>query len=936
MTMLKPWRELVSPHSDVLRGTFLQSEFAADISRVYSRTATEEYQNPTLFFQRTFITEGMKQLLHSVLQRLSGQGGDPVIQLQTAFGGGKTHTLLAVYHLATAQCTASEMPGVPALLDAAGLTELPRARMAVIDGIRMSPNQPLRHEDCDVRTLWGELAWQLGGREGFALVADSDRAGTSPGKDILEELLRRAAPCVVLMDEVVAYLRQFSETPLTGGTFASNLSFMQALTEAMKGIPNAVLLASLPESKTETGDMNGQRALEALSHTFGRVQALWKPVGAEEAFEVVRRRLFAEVQDQGQADAVCRAFADFYVENAAYFPQETQESHYAARLRAAYPIHPEVFDRLYEDWSTLDHFQRTRGVLKFMAKVIHRLWKDNNSDPLIMPGSLPLYDTGTRADIIYYLPPGWDPVVDKDIDGETAQPAQLDVDNPRFGNVQSCRRVARTIFLGSAPSGTLSSGNLYRGIDEKRILLGSALPSAPLAVFRDSLLRLQDKLYYLNVANDKFWFNVRPNLRREMEDRKGRYDLEQTLPFMRDALRRALRKGMFAAVHIFAPGSDIADDEQLRLVVLPPQDAYSKTVGNNALTAAQTILEKRGDVPRQNRNRLIFLAPEYDAIPRLVDLIKSCLAWQSIIKDSTEERLVLDTLQIKNARKNAESALQIAGCAVMEAFRWLLVPYCGKSNLGDILWEKLALPSGTTNLMEEIERQLRDNELVIESWAPVHLHTELKNWFWTNGDTKKKALEVWQAFCNYLYLPRLSSRGVFVQTINAGSGSRDFFGLAQAMKEDSFLGFSFGKACLVTLDASLLLISPEKAINHELREPPEIKGLDKPEPVLPPPGGKDTNGKGPDKTPGGDGSKKTEPLRRFVGSVSIDPMAAKMQTQDIINEVISCLFQHPGSKVQLTLEITAETDAQGGFNDATLRAVRENSRTLHFKFAEFE
>ena len=502
--------------------------------------------------------------------------------------------------------------------------------------------------------------------------------------------------------------------------------------------------------------------------------------------------------------------------------------------------------------------------------------------------------------------------------------------------MQSCRRVARTIFLGSAPSGTLSSGNLYRGIDEKRILLGSALPSAPLAVFRDSLLRLQDKLYYLNVANDKFWFNVRPNLRREMEDRKGRYDLEQTLPFMRDTLRRALRKGMFAAVHIFAPGSDIADDEQLRLVVLPPQDAYSKTVGNNALTAAQAILEKRGDVPRQNRNRLIFLAPEYDAIPRLVELIKSCLAWQSIIKDSTEERLVLDTLQIKNARKNAESALQIAGCAVMEAFRWLLVPYCGKSNLGDILWEKLALPSGTTNLMEEIERQLRDNELVIESWAPVHLHTELKNWFWTNGDTEKKALEVWQAFCNYLYLPRLSSRGVFVQTINAGSGSRDFFGLAQAMKEDSFLGFSFGKACLVTLDASLLLISPEKAINHELREPPEIKGLDKPEPVLPPPGGKDTNGKGPDKTPGEDGSKKTEPLRRFVGSVSIDPMAAKMQTQDIINEVISCLFQHPGSKVQLTLEITAETDAQGGFNDATLRAVRENSRTLHFKFAEFE
>ena len=228
---LKPWRELVTPHNDVLRGTFQQSEFAADISRVHAGTAAEEYQDPAVFFQRTFITEGMKQLLHSVLARLSGKGGEPVIQLQTAFGGGKTHTLLVVYHLATSTCPPSDMPGVPALLDDAGLTKLPRARIAVIDGIAMSPNQPAVHEGLSVHTIWGELAWQHGGAEGYAMVADSDKAGTSPGKDILEKLLKSAAPCIILMDELVAYIRQFSETPLTGGTFSSNLSFMQALTE---------------------------------------------------------------------------------------------------------------------------------------------------------------------------------------------------------------------------------------------------------------------------------------------------------------------------------------------------------------------------------------------------------------------------------------------------------------------------------------------------------------------------------------------------------------------------------------------------------------------------------------------------------------------------------------------------------------------------------
>ena len=812
---LRPWRELVTPHSDVLRGTFQQSEFAADISRVHSGTATEEYQDPALFFQRTFITEGMKLLLHSVLQRLSGKGGDPVIQLQTAFGGGKTHTLLAVYHLATATCPVSELPGIPALLDAAGLMELPRARIAVIDGIRMSPNQPVEHDGLAINTLWGELAWQLAGPEGYALLADSDKAGTSPGKDVLEKLLRMAAPCIVLMDEAVAYIRQFSEKPLSGGTFSSNLSFVQALTEAMKGVPNAVLLASLPESATEAGDANGQRALEMLSHTFGRVQALWKPVGAEEAFEVVRRRLFAEVTDRKAADEVCKAFADFYLANPDSFPQETQESRYAARLRAAYPIHPEVFDRLYEDWSSLDHFQRTRGVLKFMAKVIHRLWKDSSSDPLIMPGSLPLYDTGTRADIIYYLPQGWDPVVDKDIDGDNAQPVQLDMSQPRFGNIQSCRRVARTIFLGSAAAGNLGSGNAYRGIDEKRVYLGAALPSTAIALFRDSLQRLQDRLYYLNSENDKYWFNVHPNLRREMEDRKGRYGMEEALPFIKQCLHTSLRQGMFAARHIFAPASDIPDDEQLRLVVLPPRDAYSKTIDNNAQAAAQVILEQRGDLPRQNRNRLIFLAPEYDTISRLVDQIKTYLAWQSILADSSEERLVLDTLQIKNVQKSAENAFNVAKCSVTEAFKWLLVPYCGKQNLAETRWEKIAIPSGATKLMDEIERQLRENELVIERWAPIHLKNELENWFWKNGVSLQKALDVWQATCRYLYLPRLSNKGVFTQTLSDATGSRDFFALAQGQEGEKFLGFIFGKASLVVLDADLLLIAPEHAAHYE-------------------------------------------------------------------------------------------------------------------------
>src|SRR6185503_4017505 len=275
----------------------------------------------------------------------------------------------------TRKCPLKDLPGIPALLDQAKLMELPTARVAVLDGTAHSPGQPWKHGKQAIRTLWGELACQLGGDEAFALLKDADANGTSPGKDVLRTLLERSAPCVVLVDELVAYIRQFPDgQTLSGGSYDSNLSFVQALTEAMKLVPNAVLLASLPESDVEAGGQKGVAALRALEKTFGRVQALWKPVATEEAFEIVRRRLFEPIRDLKSRDAVCRAFADAYVAEGSRLSSETQEARYFERLVQAYPIHPEIFDRLYEDWSTLDGFQRTRGVLKLMAKVIYRLW----------------------------------------------------------------------------------------------------------------------------------------------------------------------------------------------------------------------------------------------------------------------------------------------------------------------------------------------------------------------------------------------------------------------------------------------------------------------------------------------------------------------------------------------------------------------------------
>jgi predicted AAA+ superfamily ATPase len=208
---LKPWREIITPHDTVLQGTFLSSTFAADLSKVAAKTAPDEYQDPVLFFERTFITEGIDLLLNTVIKRLSGKGGDPVVQLQTAFGGGKTHAMLAVYHLSRGEAPAKKLLGIPALLDKARITTLPRANVAVLDGNAMSPSEPRKRGSVKVNTLWGEMAFQLGGEEGYQLLAKADQEGTSPGKEILAALFTKFAPCVILMDETVAYIRQFEE-----------------------------------------------------------------------------------------------------------------------------------------------------------------------------------------------------------------------------------------------------------------------------------------------------------------------------------------------------------------------------------------------------------------------------------------------------------------------------------------------------------------------------------------------------------------------------------------------------------------------------------------------------------------------------------------------------------------------------------------------------
>ncbi len=521
VSSLPAWRKVVTPHRDVASGKYNQAEFAADLWQVYKGEGSEEYRNPAEFYRRTYLTQSLRTMLVGAMRRFTSGSGDPVIQLQTNFGGGKTHSMLALYHLFSGTAPTS-LNGVDALMAEARVHGLPQVRRVVLVGNKISPARPDRKPDGTVvRTLWGELAWQLGGAAAYARIAADDKAGTSPG-DALRDLFNSYGPCLVLVDEWVAYARQLHDrSDLPAGSFETQFTFAQTLTESARAAPGCLLVISLPASDTggsphaqaddaEVGGVRGREALNRLNNVVGRVESAWHPATAEEGFAIVRRRLFEPLGQEAykQRDVVAGTFADFYRQQSREFPLECGRRDYERRLKEAYPIHPEVFDRLYEDWSTLLRFQRTRGVLRLMAAVIHSLWEKGDASPLILPSLVPIDDPRVRSELTSYLPDRWVPIIESDVDGENSLPLRMDGQFSNLGKLNACRRVARTVYLGSAPLKDAAR----KGMDDRRVKLGCALPGESVAVFGDALRRLAGEATYLYQDGSRVWYDTQPTV----------------------------------------------------------------------------------------------------------------------------------------------------------------------------------------------------------------------------------------------------------------------------------------------------------------------------------------------------------------------------------------------------------------------------------------
>lgn len=929
---LKPWRMVVQPHPDVANGRYLQAEFAADLAQVCQGKADPEYQDPIEFFRRTYLTEGLLELLVTGVRRLTGQGGDPVVQLQTSFGGGKTHSMLALYHLAGSGIRRlSDIPGGEVIAKRVGDIDPPEARRAVLVGTALDPANPRHYHDVTTHTLWGEMAYQLGGLAGYQKVESNDLHGVSPGADTLLDLLDQFGPCLIIIDELVAYARNlYRVSDLPAGSFDNVMTFIQVLTEAVRRSSDSMLLVSIPASDIEIGGEGGHKALEILSNVIGRIESVWKPISATESFEIVRRRLFTEDIDYAARDAVLSAFAEMYRSSPTDFPGGVADSEYQRRMRAAYPIHPELFDRLYQDWSTLERFQRTRGVLRLMAAVIHELWSRGDNSLLIMPGTIPLDTVPVRNEMLRYLPESWPAVVDTDVDGPDSRPVAIDSQVPALGRYAACRRVARSVFVGSAPS---VAAQTVRGIEEVRIRLATVQPGEATAVFGDALKRMSNQLTYLYTDGSRYWYDTRPTVNRLARDRAQNIAADLVSQEIVTRLKKINRSRELPVVHVAPLNSlDVIDEDEVRIVVLHPDYPHKRNGADSAaIKQAQDILANRGNSPRYYRNMLVFIAPDQGAMESLKEAVREYLAWKSIQDD--EEQLNLDRQQSRQVEAQLKSSDETVSMRLLVAYSWLIVPEQTEP-LGQVVYQPYKLGE-TNNFYERAVHKLRQSELLIWAWSPENLHREVERFkLWGDqGYVKLKTL--WDHFARYCYLPRLLDKQVLLKTIGEGISRLDApFAYATGVTDAGFTGLVFRNTGSVHFDDNSVLVHPDLAQEQWEREQlrrEQIEGNRQSENV---------RSSGTMRL--GTGVEGTQTIledqqvvsTHYYGIVTIDPQRANREMGLLVEEVIQHLTSLTGTEVEIQVEIKAYRPQ--GLDEQTIRTVSENCRTLKFDSYGFE
>ena len=813
-TQYKPWREVIKPNDDVIDGNLRQADFAADLQKVYDGEAEDNmYGNPLLFFRQTYMTKGINDLLTSTLKRLAGTGGYPVIQAKTGFGGGKTHSLIALYHLVTSGSTIANANWderdresrdcVRDIMTNAGVSidEGINAKVSVLNGNYLSPTDTHTTEDGEpLNTLWGVMAYQLGGQAAYNVIGEAAREGSAPGGRQLRQLFDAVGPCVILMDEIVNYVRNVNDYR----RIESIYSFFQSLTEAVNQANQVVVVISLPESEVELGSTEG--AVEILRHLetiLGRVETVWRPVEDQEGFEVVRRQLFRdETCDVDARNATCEYYFNAYTRKnlRSKFPNEASQPEYLERMKQCYPIHPEVFDRLYNDWSTLHQFQRTRGVLRLLAICVNLLYTSEDADMLIAPGSLPIREAELSNEFLRLLTPNWNPVLDE-VDKEGSRIDEIDRGSSNFREHNIAKRMARSIFLGSPPH------QYSPGLRDQNATLGAYIPGTAIGHYGNALKIMGERLYHLYREQGRHRFNSDVNLTRVINDRRSQLAPEDR----EDELVRRIRNWCDHHIAIACPddSSEVPDSEQLQIVILKPSETYHQNPATNkANLAASDIVTAFGDQPRLHRNTLLFLAPTTDHRQQLDESIRSLLAWQSIL-DGEQRFAQLSEPRLQEAHdgsKNAEADLEQV---LKRSYNRVGVPVADGTGRYLCKWQNMARRD--LALVDRIDAVVTDPNYVTQLTPDDILSVLGRYQTAVEPNRNVTVTDVWHAMTTDTEAPRPRDWEAVEQAIRAGL-TRAVFGYAATynQEQDKYQSLSIGGKTLE--DGCITVGEPETIV----------------------------------------------------------------------------------------------------------------------------
>ena len=659
--VVRAFHTIAIPHDDILAGRLTMDVFAADLWEVFQGRAPDEYQDPQRFFQKTYPTEGLTNLLAVVEKRLHGRGGDPVIQVQTPFGGGKTHALIAMYHKAREW----------------------NAHTVVLVGTVLDANKD---------TLWGVMAEQLTGtRAGF-------EGRTAPGREALRTLLAAHQPVLILMDEVLEYaIKAAGVTVGRSNLAAQTQAFLQELTETVGTLEYACLVVTLPSSLLERYDENAERLFQQMQKVLGRMEKIYTPVQEHEISPVIRRRLFSRV-DETAARQVVEGFLR-YAERENLLPPGMEPSEYRDRFLASYPFLPDAIDVLYHRWGSFSSFQRTRGVLRLLSLVVYNLRERNL--PYITLADFDLTDPEIRRELLKHIGPEFDSVIAADITDATAGARKVDQElGDAYRWLRLGTRVATTVFLYSF------SGGAERGATLGEIKRHATTLQNPASVVAEALEHLKTRLFYLQQSDGKVYFSNQPNLNRILLVREENIRPEDITNLERERLGRHVRGPRFK-VYIWPEGeNDIPDTPELKLIIFRQQDQERM----------RAFLEKKGQTPRVHRNTLFFLAPMEHEHLALQRLLRQYAALRSIERDDT---LRLTEEQRKEVKQRIAKLEKDLTDQIRNAYRLVYIP--GPD--GDL--RELDMGTGTYGmdvpLTEEVYEKLRFAGEILERLEPLVL-----------------------------------------------------------------------------------------------------------------------------------------------------------------------------------------------------------------------